>query len=171
MGCLLKTVYDCNNREIIVSCYGTFSWSILMISIVVKFVSCWSLSLNCVSTLIFFTVYFVIFNNLSVFVLTLLNWLYRLRTVLRIVFCGGGLNVVWWPELYNDVCYLVFFKWQDQKLLQTIFWHWEFYITFYRSGVSEHCDVGEHVGVWSPVKFCSANFDGSWMKFVALVST
>ena len=80
-------------------------------------------------------------------------------------------HIIWWPEWYNDVCYLVFFKWQDQKLLQTIFWHWEFYITFYRSGVSEHCDVGEHVVVWSPVKFCSANFDGSWMKFVALVST
>ena len=44
------------------------------------------------------------------------------------------------------------------------------YITLYSSDAIKHCDVGEHVGVLSSIHLCSANFDVSWMKYVALVS-
>ena len=45
------------------------------------------------------------------------------------------------------------------------------YIALYRSDVSKHYDVGEHMGVLSPIQFCSADFDDSWMKCFFLVFT
>ena len=38
-------------------------------------------------------------------------------------------------------------------------------ITPYRYGVSEHSDIGEHVGVWSSFQSCSANLGGIYLNF------
>ena len=61
-----------------ISCSGVFRFSTLIISIVMNSSSFWCLYLDSVSTLSFFPVSIVIFNNLGVSVMTLLNWLYFL---------------------------------------------------------------------------------------------
>ena len=60
--------------KVIMSFYGDFCLSTLMISIVMKSSSLWCLCLVSVSTLIFFPISVVIFNHLSASVMTLLDW-------------------------------------------------------------------------------------------------
>ena len=46
-----------------------------------------------------------------------------------------------------------------------------FYVTLNRSDVSEHWDVGKHVGVLSYIQLCRANLGGIWTEYIFLVFT
>ena len=82
-------------------------------------------------------------------------------------------HIILWPKWCNYVCFGFFYDGKAKNFWRIFAAIDNLYIALYRYDVSEHCDVGEHMGFWSYIQLCSAKFDGSWMKcfiFCPLIS-
>ena len=80
------------------------------------------------------------------------------------------LHIIWWPEWYNHVCFGDFYDDRAKTFCRGFSDIENFYITLYRSDVSEYFDAVEHMRVWSSIRLYSGNFYGSCMKYFLLVS-
>ena len=69
-------------------------------------------------------------------------------------------NIVWWLEWYNNVYFWNIYYEKDKTFFRGSVSIENLYVIFFRSDVTEHCDVSEHVVVWFSVQLRCANVGG-----------
>ena len=74
-------------------------------------------------------------------------------------------HIVWCTDWYNAICFWSFYYAKTKPFCRGFSAIDNLYITLYRSGVDEHSDVEEHLGVWSSIQLCSSNLVGIYFNF------